>query len=104
MPLQEDVKEYRGELSTNNVEDYNRLSKNASQAQANPFDQTNPNYYKDRNIEVIDCIESIIGDKAPKEAFLVGQVVKYVSRYNVKNGVEDLWKADWYLQRLIRML
>lgn len=67
-------------------------------------DKTNPHYYKERPIEVIDCIESIIYDKAPKQAFLVGQVVKYIARYNLKNGKEDLNKAKWYLERLIDML
>ena len=71
--------------------------------------KVDPNYYKDRPIEIIDCIESMIIDKTPNEAFLVGQVVKYVARYNQKNELEDLNKATWYLDRLknkveVRML
>ena len=27
---------------------------------------------------------------------------KYVTRYKMKNGLEDLKKAEWYLQRLIK--
>lgn len=34
--------------------------------------------------------------------FLAGNVVKYVSRYNMKNGVEDLEKARHYLDMLIQ--
>jgi hypothetical protein len=34
--------------------------------------------------------------------FLEGNVVKYVTRYRMKNGLEDLEKAKWYLDRLIR--
>ena len=34
-------------------------------------------------------------------AFLTGQVLKYLARYTMKNGVEDLRKAQWYLARLI---
>lgn len=64
----------------------------------------NPSYYKNKSIEVIDCIESIIEDKPSKEAFLVGQVIKYVARYNKKNGIEDLNKATWYLERLTRIV
>jgi hypothetical protein len=30
-----------------------------------------------------------------------GNVVKYVSRYRYKNGIEDLRKAKWYIDRLI---
>lgn len=33
--------------------------------------------------------------------FLEGNVIKYVSRYKLKNGVEDLCKAKYYIQRLI---
>ena len=36
-------------------------------------------------------------------AFLTGQVLKYHARYTMKNGVEDLRKAQWYLARLIGM-
>ena len=39
--------------------------------------------------------------KEPKMAFLTGQVLKYLARYTMKNGVEDLRKAQWYLTRLI---
>ena len=34
--------------------------------------------------------------------FLVGNVIKYVCRYDAKNGVEDLEKAKTYLERLIK--
>lgn len=65
------------------------------------MDKINPSYYTDRSIEVIDCIDSIVADKQGIEAVLVGQVVKYIARYNSKNGIEDLNKAKWYLDRLI---
>ena len=34
--------------------------------------------------------------------FFQGCVIKYVCRYKEKNGLEDLLKAKWYLERLIR--
>lgn len=34
--------------------------------------------------------------------FLVGCIIKYVTRYNLKNGVEDLEKARHYLDMLIQ--
>jgi hypothetical protein len=33
--------------------------------------------------------------------FEEGSVIKYVSRYKKKNGLEDLKKARWYIDRLI---
>ena len=35
-------------------------------------------------------------------SFLEGNVVKYVTRHRMKNGLEDLHKAQWYLDRLIK--
>jgi hypothetical protein len=64
------------------------------------IDRINPDHYKVGGIETINYIEA----KLTKEAFegyLRGNVIKYVSRYTEKNGVEDLKKAEWYLQRLI---
>ena len=34
--------------------------------------------------------------------FLEGNVIKYVTRYKFKHGVDDLKKAKWYLERLIK--
>jgi len=34
---------------------------------------------------------------------LQGNIIKYVWRYRYKNGVEDLEKAQWYLNRLIKV-
>ena len=58
-------------------------------------DAVNPNHYRQGMIEVIDFIEDQQMD------YKEGNVIKYVSRYKYKNGLEDLLKAKWYLQRLI---
>ena len=42
-----------------------------------------------------------MADSAAFRGFLKGNVMKYVFRYEQKNGVEDLQKARWYLERLI---
>ena len=34
-------------------------------------------------------------------SFLEGNIIKYVTRYKKKNGMEDLKKAQWYLNKLI---
>jgi len=36
-----------------------------------------------------------------KIGYLEGNVIKYVCRYNMKNGVEDLEKAAHYLEKII---
>lgn len=54
-----------------------------------------PVRYNRGNIEVIDFIED------QKLGFHEGNIIKYVCRYPDKNGIEDLKKAKWYLERLI---
>lgn len=59
-----------------------------------------PQHYKLGGIETIDYIKA----KTSKEQFqgyLIGNVIKYISRFENKNGVEDLEKAKWYLDKLI---
>ena len=61
----------------------------------------NPDYYKNGKIEVSDFIE----DKGFN--FFLGNVVKYVSRAGKKDGntaVQDLKKAQWYLNKEIARL
>lgn len=58
-------------------------------------DNIEPNHYKAGKITPIDYILDQNMD------FLEGNVIKYVSRYKNKNGVEDLKKARWYLDKLI---
>jgi len=57
-------------------------------------DAINPSHYKQGNIEVIDFILD------QKLTYLEGNIIKYVSRYKHKNGLEDLKKARWYLDKL----
>jgi len=66
------------------------------------MDKINPTHYKG-TIECIDAIESTMSKEAYR-GYLKGNVLKYVWRYEKKNGVEDLEKAQWYLKRLIESL
>ena len=61
-----------------------------------------PAHYNLGSIECIDAIEpAICAYKTPTYAYLAGQVLKYIWRWPHKNGIEDLQKAKWYLDRLI---
>lgn len=62
-----------------------------------------PPHYTDGSVECIDAIRASMGDEA-FEGFLKGQVMKYIWRYDKKRKpLEDLKKAEWYLQRLISL-
>ena len=63
-----------------------------------PEKVNHPPHYNAGKIEVIDAIEDWgLG-------FCDGNVVKYVARFRHKGGVEDLKKAQWYLNRLIQQI
>lgn len=47
------------------------------------------------------AIEPILYIEANGLGFHAGNIIKYVSRYKEKNGLEDLKKAKWYIERLI---
>lgn len=62
-------------------------------------DPINPSHYKN-TIETIDAIEASMTPEAFR-GYLKGNILKYVTRYEKKNEVEDLKKANWYLSKLI---
>lgn len=61
-----------------------------------------PDHYTAGGIECIDAIKAALTcQKDPMQAWLTGQVLKYLWRWPLKNGLEDLRKADFYLHRLM---
>jgi len=67
-------------------------------------DAINPNHYRRGSVECIDAIEAATVDKRGIEAACTANIVKYLWRYEAKNGLEDVKKARWYLDRLISTL
>lgn len=63
-----------------------------------------PVHYTHGKIECIDAIESATCDLTGVEAVCTGNVIKYVWRWKLKNGIEDLEKAEWYLNKLIKKI
>lgn len=61
-----------------------------------------PAHYTAGGIECIDAIKAALTCQSdPYRAWLTGQVIKYLWRWPLKNGAEDLKKAEFYLKRLI---
>lgn len=62
-----------------------------------------PNHYNSYSREVIDTLQ---GSMTPDEfkGYLKGNIMKYVTRYQFKNGVEDLKKAKWYIEKLTEVV
>jgi hypothetical protein len=67
-------------------------------------DRVNPKHYKKGKVECIDAIEAATVGKKGIEAVCVANVIKYLWRYEDKNGIEDCQKAKWYLDKLIQVL
>jgi len=60
-----------------------------------------PSHYRKGKVECIDAIKSATGDGY--QFYLQGNIIKYMWRFNHKNGLEDLQKAQWYLSELIKI-
>lgn len=61
---------------------------------------TEPPHYKNLAIDTLELMSVNFSDEAYM-GFLEGNVLKYVMRYKMKNGVQDLRKAQYYLDLLI---
>jgi hypothetical protein len=66
-----------------------------------PFDPVSkPSHYNQYGIEAIDAIRASLGPTG-FQAYCKGNVIKYLWRYEYKNGLEDLKKAQVYLNWMV---
>ena len=72
-----------------------------SQALPDTDPVNHPSHYASGGIECIDAIEASM---SPEEfqGYCKGNLIKYTWRYRNKGGLQDLHKANWYLDRLIK--
>ncbi|HEL1956867.1 TPA: DUF3310 domain-containing protein [Streptococcus suis] len=64
---------------------------------------TKPKHYQGKyGMEALDVVKNFIWDLAGERAYYWGNVIKYLLRFQQKNGVEDLKKArqnlDWLIE------
>ena len=62
---------------------------------------THPSHYTQGKVECLDAIESAVTGLTGIEAVCTAQCIKYLWRWKRKNGLEDLLKCLFYLQKLI---
>lgn len=66
---------------------------------------SHPSHYQSKKgIEVIDVIEAFTDGLEGIEAVCTANAIKYLCRWNKKNGIQDLEKSIWYIQKLINVL
>ena len=80
-----------------NIEDQNEQA--GKEAYGNVDMVNQPPHYNQAGIECIEAIRAATGEGY--EFYLQGNILKYLWRYKYKNGLEDLKKARWYLDKLI---
>lgn len=78
------------------VDIFTNITNEAEDKSMNNYtDKINPSYYG-TGLDVIDFCQKNNLD------FMQGNVIKYVTRYKEKNGLEDLLKAKKYIDRIIK--
>lgn len=70
-----------------------------TETQSDPVNS--PTHYQTGLIETINSIKNILGHEK-FQAYCIGNVIKYLSRYREKNGLEDLKKAETYISFIIK--
>lgn len=61
-----------------------------------------PKHYTDGKYECIEVMQDIWGVDMVKD-FCLGNAFKYIWRSTKKNGLEDLKKAKWYINKIIEL-
>ena len=63
-----------------------------------------PAHYTHGKYEAIDIILDAVKDLPPTEAVCVNNILKYILRYHYKNGLQDVKKCRWYVDKLIEIM
>jgi len=61
-----------------------------------------PAHYETGKFECIEVMREVFGDESVK-AFCQCNAFKYLYRMNRKNGIEDMKKAKWYIDKYIEL-
>lgn len=85
------------EMSKGRIEDVRELTDEEKRVAAYCVDVGRQPHYTQFKIQPL---EFAMVNNLP---FCEGNIVKYICRYKLKNGIEDLKKARFYLDKLIEM-
>ena len=89
------------------IEEYKQLLAEGAMDEMAGFNGTthddmvnHPPHYNQGGIETIEAIKAALGYGF--NAYLTGNILKYLWRYNHKGGLQDVKKAQFYLNRLVQ--
>lgn len=76
-----------------------------SKLQESVCDMVNhPAHYTKGDIECIDAIAAAVTGLTGMEAVCTGNIIRYIWRWKHKNGLEDVKKCRWFIDKLIEEL
>lgn len=78
------------------------LSEGESDSTSTNDNVNHPSHYETGNFECIDVMVETQGKEAVMD-FCICNAFKYIYRHNNKNGIEDIKKAKWYLDKYIEL-
>ena len=61
-----------------------------------------PSHYETGKFECFDVMREVLGDDSVKD-FCIANTFKYIYRHKRKNGVEDIKKAKWYIDKYLEL-
>ena len=76
-----------------------QIAELAAEKKNNPI---TPKHYKNGKMEAIEIMRNTLTDEEFK-GFLKGLIIKYLYRADNKNGLEDYKKAQWYMNKLVKL-
>ncbi len=80
---------------------HEEFMKQMAQKELSDYDViTHPSHYNIDGIEPAEFMESL----GIAEDYYAGNIIKYISRYKHKNGIEDVQKAKQYTKMLLELL
>lgn len=71
------------------------------EVKVNSDNVNHPDHYTQGDVECIDAIAAATINKSGLDAVCTANIIKYIWRCESKNGLEDLKKARWYLNKMI---
>lgn len=87
----------------NITEEVNAMREHMKTCDKDTDNINHPKHYTSSNAVCSDCFHPIeCIDVTRHMSFNIGNIVKYLWRADHKNGLEDLKKAQWYLNDLIK--
>jgi hypothetical protein len=83
---------------------YVRVVNEAGMTNPKPDMVNHPSHYTQGGIECIDAIAAAVTGLTGMEAVCTGNIIRYIWRWKHKNGLQDVQKCRWFVDKLIKEL